>query len=87
MQFWEYLKSLTPSRIQELYIQFLNYFPANFQPAVSVVVAILIIYTIYRIIKRDFIFILALAILVPTSIPVMKSVWQGIVSVIKFIWP
>ncbi len=80
------LSYLNPSRVQELYSQFLANFPVQFQPVVSGVVAILIIYTVFRIIKRDFIFILALVILVPTSIPVLKSVWSGLVSVIKYLF-
>lgn len=87
MKFWEFLKSLSPGRIEELYLDFLNNFPVNFQPAVSVVVALLIIYVVYRIVKRDWIFIILLAILVPTSIPVMKSVWYGLVSIVKYLWP
>ena len=79
-------KSFSPGKIQDLYVQFLNNFPVTFQPIVSGIIAILIIYTIYRIIKRDFIFIIALAVLVPTSIPVMKSVWSGLVVVIKFLF-
>ena len=79
-------KSFSPAHIQDLYTQFLNNFPIGFHPLVSGVVALLIIYTVYRIIKRDFIFIIALAVLVPTSIPVMKSVWSGLVVVIKFLF-
>ena len=78
--------TFTPAKIQDLYIQFLNNFPVGIQPVVSLILAILIIYTVFRIIKRDFIFIIALAILVPTSIPVMKSVWSGIVEVVKYLF-
>ena len=76
----------TPQKVQELYLQFLQNFPPAVQPMVSIVFAFLIIYTIYRIIKQDFIFIIALAILVPTSIPVMKSIWFGIVDFLKFLF-
>ncbi|MEQ1500241.1 MAG: hypothetical protein ABL917_02620 [Parcubacteria group bacterium] len=77
---------LNPVKIQNLYLQFLANFPVGFQPLVSGVVAIIIIYAVFRIIKRDFIFILALVILVPTSIPVLKSLWVGLVSVIKYLF-
>ena len=78
--------AFTPEKVQSLYLQFLQNFPAAVQPFVSIIFAILIIYTIYRIIKQDFIFIIALAILVPTSIPVMKSIWFGLVDFIKFLF-
>lgn len=77
--------SFTPEKIQSLYLQFLNNFPAKYQPIVSVVFAMLIIYTVVRIIRKDFIFLILLAILVPTSIPVMKSVWEGLMAIIKYL--
>ncbi|MFZ2621343.1 MAG: hypothetical protein WAX85_00050 [Minisyncoccia bacterium] len=79
-------KTFTPGKVQDLYTQFLNNFPITYQPVVSAVIAILIIYTIYRIIRRDFIFLIALAVFVPTSIPVFKSVWAGLVAVIKYLF-
>ncbi len=79
-------KAFTPDKIQSLYLQFLQNFPIAVQPFVSIIFAILIIYSVYRIIKQDFIFIIALAILVPTSVPVMKSIWFGLVDFIKFLF-
>ena len=80
------LNSFTPGKVQDLYVKFLNNFPVNYQPIVSLVIAILIIYSVYRVIKRDFTFIIALAIFVPTSIPVMKSVWVGLLGVVKYLF-
>lgn len=83
------LPSLTwfsPTRIQDIYLQFLANFPVQFQPMVSVAVGLIIVFVVYRIIKRDFIFIIALVILVPTSVPVLKSVWGGIVSLLKYLF-
>ena len=80
------LSSFTPEKIQALYVQFLNNFPLQYQPLVSIVLAILIIYSVFRIIKRDFIFIIALAILFPASIPVMKSIWFGIIATLNYLF-
>lgn len=82
----DFIRSLSPGRVEELYIQFLANFPVGLQPIVSGVLGAIIIYTVFRIIKRDFIFILALVILVPTSIPVLKSIWAGLVTVIKYLF-
>ncbi|MEQ1561259.1 MAG: hypothetical protein ABL899_00890 [Nitrospira sp.] len=79
-------KSFTPAKVEQLYVQFLNNFPSQYQPFVSGLFALLIIYTVYRIIRKDFIFIIVLVILVPTSIPVLKSVWVGLVAVIKYLF-
>ena len=51
------IKSFYPDKIEALYLQLLNYFPAQFQAIVSIVFALLFIYAIIRIIKKDFIFI------------------------------
>ena len=72
--------------IQNLYLQFLAYFPVQFQPIVAIVTALLIIYTIIRIIRKDFIFIIALIILFPTSVPVLKSIWWGVVAFLQFLF-
>lgn len=83
------LPSLTwfsPGRIQDIYSQFLANFPIQYQPMVSVVVGLIIVFVVYRVIKRDFIFIIALVILVPTSIPVLKSVWGGLVTLLKYLF-
>jgi hypothetical protein len=80
------LSYLSPSKLQDLYAQFLTNFPAGIQPMVSIVLAILIIYVVYRIIRKDFIFLIALVILVPASIPVLKSIWGGIVGVIQYLF-
>lgn len=74
------------TRIQDMYSQFLANFPVQYQPVVSVVVGLVIVYAVYRIIKRDFIFIVLLVILVPTSIPVLKSVWAGLVTLLKYLF-
>ncbi len=80
------LSSFSPGRIQDLYLRFLANFPVEYQPIISLVVGVLIVYTIYRVIRRDFIFILALLILVPTSVPVFKSIWAGLLTVLKYLF-
>ena len=79
------IKSFSPLNIQILYEQFLAKFPIQFQPFISMVVAGLIIYSIFRLIQRDFVYIIVLVVLVPTSIPVIQSIWTGLVSIIKFL--
>lgn len=71
--------------IQNLYLQFLNNFPVNFRPIISIVLAVLIVYAIFKVIKKDFIFLIVLIVLLPGSVPILKSVWQGIVQFVKFL--
>ena len=80
------IKSYYPDKIESLYLQFLNYFPVQFQSIVSIGFALLLIYTIFRIVKKDFIFIILLVILVPASIPILQSIWDGLVMLLKFMF-
>ena len=71
--------------IQNLYLQFLNNFPEHLRPIISILLAILIIYSVFKVIKKDFIFLIVLIVLLPGSVPILKSVWQGIVQFVKFL--
>ena len=71
--------------IQNLYLQFLTNFPASLQPIISIGLAVLIIYSIFKVIKKDWIFLIALVILLPGSKTILESIWQGIVVFIKFL--
>jgi len=71
--------------IQNLYLQFLKNFPANLQPVISIGLAAFIIYSIFKVIKKDWIFLIALVILLPGSKTILESIWQGIVVFIKFL--
>jgi hypothetical protein len=73
------------SEIQNLYLQFLSNFPENLRPVVSIGFALLLVYSIFKILKKDFIFLIALVVLLPASVSILKSVWQGIVVFIKFL--
>lgn len=71
--------------IQNLYLQFLNNFPVALRPLISIGLAVLIIYSIFKVIKKDWIFLIALIILLPASKPILQSVWEGVVVFIKFL--
>jgi len=73
------------SDIQSLYLQFLTNFPVSLRPLISIGLAVLIVYSIFKVIKKDWIFLIALIILLPASQPILQSVWQGIVVFIKFL--
>lgn len=73
------------NEIQNIYIEFLANFPENLRPIISIGLAVLMVYAIFKVIKKDFIFIIALVVLLPASVPILKSVWQGVVGFIKFL--
>ncbi len=71
--------------IQNLYLQFLGNFPVSLRPIISIGLAVLIVYSIFKIIKQDFLWIIVLIILLPGSWPILQSVWQGVLAFIKFL--
>ena len=73
------------NEIQNLYVQFLNNFPATLRPIISIGLAVLLIYSIFKVLKKDFIFLIALIILLPASVPILKNIWEGIIAFIKFL--
>ena len=76
---------MNPYDIQGLYLQFLNNFPENYRPIISIGLAVLIIYSIFKVLKKDWIFLIALIILLPGSKTILMSVWEGFVVFIKFL--
>jgi hypothetical protein len=72
-------------QIQQLYTQFLNLFPPFLHPIISIIVVGVLIYSIVQVIRRDFIYLIILIVLLPASVPVLKSIGQGIIDLIKFL--
>lgn len=72
-------------QIQSLYLEFLKNFPTDVRPIVSLALAALLVYSIIKVIRKDFLFIIALIVLLPTSKPMLMNVWEGIVGFIKFL--
>ena len=73
------------NQIYEIYYQLLGYFPSNIQWIVSLALAGLLILAIFQIIKRNFIFIILLVILLPASVPIVKDVWEHALNFVKFL--
>jgi hypothetical protein len=73
------------NEIQNLYLEFLLNFPENLRPFVSIGLAVLLVYALFKVVKKQFIYIVALVVLLPASVPILKSVWSGVVMFIKFL--
>ncbi len=71
--------------IYAIYNQFLGIFPENLHWAVSVFLAVLLVLAVYQILKRNFIFIILLIVLLPASVPILRNVWDGAVEVVKYL--
>lgn len=77
--------SLPFNQIYSIYYQFLNYFPKDYHFFISLVLAGLIVFAAFKVIKRNFIFIILLVILLPQSVPILKSIWEGLMQVLAFL--
>lgn len=71
--------------LQGLYDQFLSYFPTFLHPFISVALAVLLVIAIFQTIKKNFIFLIVLVVLLPASIPILKNVLDIFVNLIKYI--
>lgn len=71
--------------IYEIYNQFLSYFPSSVHPLISLILAILIVYGIFKVIKQEFVYIILLVVLLPASVPILKNIWDSVVNIIKFL--
>ena len=68
-----------------IYNQFLNYFPANLHGVVSLALAVLIAVGIFKVIKKDFIYLIVLIVLLPASVPILKNIWSSLSAIIQFL--
>lgn len=71
--------------VYSIYEQFLSYFPDRIHGIISVVLAILLVVGIYKVIRRQFVYIILLIVLLPASVPILKNVWQQVLEVLKFL--
>lgn len=72
-------------QIFSIYSQFLNYFPQNLHGLVSLALAVLMVIGIVKVIRKDFIYIILLVVLLPASVPILKNIWESMVNIIKFL--
>lgn len=71
--------------IYDLYNQFLNNFPPDVRGIVSLFLAALLVVGIFKVLKREFIYIILLVILLPASIPILKNIWAQLLEVLQFL--
>ena len=69
----------------EIYNQFLSYFPANLHGVVSLGLAVLIVIGILKVVRKEFIYIILLIVLLPASAPILKNIWESLSNIIKFL--
>jgi hypothetical protein len=72
-------------QIYGIYNQFLSFFPASLHGVVSLALAALIAYGVIKVIRKDFIYIVLLVVLLPASIPILKNIWASLTNIFHFL--
>jgi len=77
--------SLPLDQVYSIYYQFVGYFPKEYHFAISLILAGLIVYAVFKVIKRNFIFIILLLLLLPQSVPIFSGIWEGLLQILAFL--
>lgn len=73
------------SAVYDIYNQFLSYFPENVHWLVSVFLAVLIVFGIYKVLRRQLVYLILLVVLLPASVPILRNIWGELLELLKFL--
>jgi hypothetical protein len=73
------------SQVYSIYNQFLGYFPENVRGLVSLFLAALVVFGIYKVLRKQLVYLILLVILLPASVPILKNIWESLLELIKFL--
>ena len=68
-----------------LYDRFLSLFPNYTHFWISLIIFVVIVFWLLQLVKKNIIWLVLLIVLLPVSIPILKSIFSGILSVLKFL--
>ena len=68
-----------------IYDQFLNYFPSQLHGWISLALAVLLVVGIYKVLRRQLVYLILLVVLLPASVPILKNVWQQVLEIMRFL--
>jgi len=75
----------SPEEFFGLYEVFLSNFPEGYHGIISIALVILLVYSLYQVIKKNFIFIILLVILIPQSVPIIKIAWSSLLEFLQYL--
>lgn len=73
------------SELYSLYDLFLSYFPSQLHGVVSIALAALLVYAIFQVIKKNFVFLILVVLLLPQAVPILRSIWDSVSGILKFL--
>lgn len=72
-------------QVYSIYEQFLSYFPEKTHGLISLFLAILLVIGIYKVLRKQFIYLVLLVLLLPASVPILKNIWQQLLEIFRFL--
>lgn len=74
------------TQIQDIYNKFLGYFPAEFHPYISLILGVVLFISIVQVLRKEFIWLIFLVVLLPASVPILKGIAEVIIDVLKYLF-
>ncbi len=71
--------------LQNLYANILAIFPEFLHPFISIGLAIFLVISILEVLKKNFIWLIVLILLLPASLPILKEVLAIAIKFIKYL--
>ena len=71
--------------VYSIYYQFLGFFPEKLHGIISIVLAVLIVIGIYKVLRKQLVYLVLLIILLPASSPILKKVWEQVLDLLQFL--
>jgi len=68
-----------------IYNQFISIFPTNFRWIISLVIFIVLVKWTIDLVKQNLIWLILLIILLPASIPILKSIFEGLLAFLGYL--
>ncbi|MGI5827933.1 MAG: hypothetical protein ACOX6V_02815 [Patescibacteria group bacterium] len=68
-----------------IYSQFIGIFPSQIQWLISLAIFVAIVIAVVDLVKKNFIWLLLLIILIPASIPLLRSIFSGLVTFLQYL--
>ena len=72
-------------QLYSIYNQFLSNFPDKYHGWVSVGLAGLLFFGIYKVVRKQLVYLVLLVVLLPASIPILKNIWEQLLEFLKFL--
>ncbi len=70
----------------DIFTSFVSAFPHFLQPYVAILVGVFLVFTLVQIIRRQFVWLIALVILLPSSVAILRSVGEALAGMLRYLF-